>query len=289
MANLSPKEFFRQSLKSDSYFADEFINIYLLRPLAALVVWALYPTPVTPNAVTIFAVLLGFCSAWSYAVGTPSAVALGGVLIVLKDIFDDADGQLARAKKMYSRRGRFLDSIGDFLVDLAVFAAITYAIAQAYPVVDAILLGVAGLLGISLRVSYHVFYQVSFLHLEDRYKLNRISEEVTEKDLSGDPLTLGLQKIFVLIYGRQDRLTYRLDAWCKGKNFDEKTTAVWYSDNLALRLSGLMGFGTELFILGVCSWTNSLHLYLFINVFALNGIWLVNILYRKLSLAPNLK
>lgn len=289
MSRPGPGEFFRQSLKSDSYFADEIINIYLLRPLAGVIVWLLYPTPVTPNMVTIFAVLVGLCSAAAYAVSTPAAIALGGVLIVLKDIFDDADGQLARAKKQYSRRGRFLDSIGDFLVDLAVFAAIAFVVSSEISPLSALILGAAGLLGISLRVSYHVFYHVSFLHREDRYKLNRISEELTPEDLAGDRVALRLQKVFVLIYGWQDRLMYRLDAWCKGRNFDDATATVWYSDKLALRLSGLMGFGTELFILGICSWLNELRLYLLINVVALNGVWLANVAYRKFYLAPNLK
>src|SRR5882757_9574122 len=96
-----PIDFFKQSLKSEAYFSDEIINIYLLRPVAAGIVWLLYPTTVTPNQVTIIAVLVGFASACMYFPGSPAAIAVAGALIVLKDILDDADGQLARAKQMY--------------------------------------------------------------------------------------------------------------------------------------------------------------------------------------------
>jgi len=289
MSRPSPIQFFKQSLKSESYYADELVNIYLLRPVAAIIVWAIYSTRITPNQVTVIAIFIGLASATAYLFAAPAAVWIAGVLILAKDILDDADGQLARAKKIYSRRGRFLDSIGDFVVDWAVFSAITYTLCQTYPVISTILLGILSLTGITLRVSYHVYYQVSFLHLEERYALNRITEEITDEDRKGDPVALGLQKIFIMIYSRQDRLMYRIDRWCKGKNFDERLSVTWYADRFALRLSGLIGFGTELLILAICSWKNELHIYLFINVVLMNGIWLVNILYRRLILARNLK
>jgi phosphatidylglycerophosphate synthase len=289
MPKTDPVTFFKRSLKSNAYYADEIINIYLLRPVAALIVWFIYPTSITPNHVTLIAIMLGFASAFAYFVGTPAALIAAGLLIIAKDIFDDADGQLARAKQLYSRRGRFFDSIGDFIVDAAVFGAITYSVFLALPQIEVVVLGFLSLAGITLRVSYHVYYQASFLHLEEKYKLNRITEEITEEDRKGDPFALKLQKVFILIYGWQDRLMYGLDAWCKGKRFNQELVPAWYSDRLALRLSGLMGFGTELVILGICSMINQLHAYLLINVFLLNIIWLVNILYRKFILAPNLK
>ena len=211
MPRPDPLKYFRQSLKSDAYYADEAINIYVLRPLASVIVWMLYPTNVTPNQVTIVAILFGIQAAVIYTIGTPVAIAIAGSVILLKDIVDDADGQLARAKQLYSRRGRFLDSIGDFVVDVAVFTAITYIVYLAHPTFTTIVLGILSFWGITLRVSYHVYYQVSFLHLDDRYKLNRIAEEITEDDRAGDPVALRLQKVFVFLYGWQDRLICRID------------------------------------------------------------------------------
>jgi phosphatidylglycerophosphate synthase len=281
-------QFFKQSLKSDSFYADEIINIYLLRPLASAIVWLVYPTRITPNQITVAAILIGFVAAWLYSQSTTTAIALAGLSITLKDILDDADGQLARAKELYSRRGRFLDSIGDFLVNLAVFSAITWAVYQSTPSGWTILLGVLSLFGITLRVSYHVFYQVSFLHREDRYKLNRITEEITEEDLRGDPVALRLQRIFLVIYGWQDRFMYSIDAWCRRAVPDERLSD-WYSHRFGLRLSGLLGFGTEYAVLTICSLLNNLSLYLLLNVVIMNGVWVVNIVYRKMLLTRRLK
>lgn len=288
MSRPSPVAFFKQSLKSDAFYADEIINIYLMRPLAAVLVWVLYPTSITPNQVTIIAVLIGFSAAIVYTFGTPIAIGLAGLLATAKDIFDDADGQLARAKQLYSRRGRFLDSLGDVAVDIAIFSAITFVLYYSDSSPTTIILGIAGLFGITLRVSYHVYYQASFLHLEDHYKLNRIIERVTEEDKRGDPVALRLQILFNIVYGWQDRLMYRLDSWCKGKSFSEQHVKSWYADRTGLRISGLLGFGTEFALLTICSLLNALHVYLLLNVFLMNGILLLSVLYRRIILRPGL-
>ncbi len=288
MPRPGPATFFRQSLKSNSYFADELVNVYLLRPLAAVIVWVVYPTRITPNNVTVAAVVIGCIAGWFYSAGTAATTFIAGTLILLKDIVDDADGQLARAKQLYSRRGRFLDSIGDFFVDVIVFSGIGWSVYTAEPGAGGPILAFLGLAGITLRVSYHVFYQVSFLHTEKRYGLNRIVEEVTEEDRRGNRTDYILQKIFGAIYTWQDRLMLRIDTWCRGGKIRDGILATWYGDRLGLRMSGLLGFGTEISLLAVCSWFNAIETYLWLNLFLMNGVWVASVLYRKFYLTPNL-
>ena len=119
---------YKKSIKSE--LADELINTYMLRPMAGVIVSTLYNTSVTPNQVTIASILVGFAAAAIYLLGTPTAILIAGLFVTLKDILDSADGQLARAKQQNSRIGRFLDSIGDFIVDAAVFAAIGWILFQ---------------------------------------------------------------------------------------------------------------------------------------------------------------
>ena len=111
---------YRESIKSDK--SDELINTYLLRPIAGIIVWVLYYTPITPNQVTIASILSGIIASIFYLRGTAGSFIVAGLLITLKDILDSADGQLARAKTTTKWFGRFLDSIGDFIVNAAVFA-----------------------------------------------------------------------------------------------------------------------------------------------------------------------
>lgn len=277
---------YRSSLKSS--LSDELINTYLLRPIAGLIVWGLYYTPITPNQVTMASTLVGVLAAVFYLEGNAQATAVAGLCITLKDILDSADGQLARAKQQYSRIGRFLDSIGDFVVDVAVFGAIGWVLFVPNGDGWMLVMALLGLVGISLRVSYHVFYQASFLHLEKKYENNRVIEEIREEDKTGDAVVLRLQKIFQFIYGWQDRLILAIDNWCRDGRGDQQFLSRWYADTTGLRTSGLLGFGTELFLLMICSVMNQLELYLYLNLFLMNGILAVGILYRKVVLKRKL-
>jgi phosphatidylglycerophosphate synthase len=270
---------YKKTLKSR--LSDELINTYLLRPIAGFIVRILYSTRVTPNQVTVASTVAGLVAAGFYLQNEAGFTAMAGIFVTLKDILDSADGQLARAKQQYSRIGRFLDSIGDFVVDLAVFGAIGWVVYANTGNVWMIALSLAGLAGITLRVSYHVFYQSSFLHLEEQYQINRVTEEITEEDQSGDATTLTLQRVFQIIYGWQDRLMVGIDAWSKSDASDREFSIRWYSDPVGLRLSGLLGIGTELFLLMICSLLNALVTYLYLNLFLMNAILLASIVYRR--------
>lgn len=287
MANKTPYSY-KTSVKSD--VSDELINTYLVRPLAGLLVSVLYRTPITPNQVTVAATLVGLLSALLYSSGSVLLTVAAGILLWMKDLLDSADGQLARAKQLYSRSGRFLDSIGDFVVNAFVFAAITIVLFTQTGSVILIVLGIAGFAGITLRVSYHVFYQVSYLHLEESYALNRTSEEIREEDLRADRFTVRLQYVFQFLYGLQDRLMERLDSWCReGLPWTEDTPRQWFGDLIGLRMSGFLGMGTELFVLAVFSVMDQLEWYLYFNVCLQNGLWLATVLYRRTALASRLR
>ncbi len=276
---------YKNSVKSN--ISDELVNVYVQRPLAGIVVHAVYFTPITPNQLTIIAMLFGIVGG-IFLGATDRHLAAAALCFYLKDILDSADGQLARAKQLYSRRGRFLDSIGDYIVDLFLFGGVCASLLRngmGFPI--AFLISLTGFLGISLRVSYHVFYQTSYLHQGKKYKANRITEELREDDYDEDALTIRLQKTFFILYGWQDRLMKRLDLWSMGdiERRNESVKTRWYQDITGLRLGGFLGFGTEFVLLTVCLLLNSIQLYLFFTIIVLNCVWISTVLYRKIFLA----
>ncbi|MEO8166920.1 MAG: CDP-alcohol phosphatidyltransferase family protein, partial [bacterium] len=227
---------YSSSIKSTA--SDELINTYFIRPAAGLIVRLLYRTIISPNQVTIASTFVGFAAAVLYVGGTQAHNLAAGLLITLKDILDSADGQLARAKNQYSRRGRFMDSIGDFFVNAFVFAAISTALYESSHSVWNVIPGIVGFFSLTLRVSYHVFYQTAFLHLNDRYTVNRLTEEVREEDLRQDAITLRLQTIFQWLYGWQDSLMKKIDEWSRaGLTHSQSNDIDWYGNLPALRIS----------------------------------------------------
>lgn len=275
-----------KSLKSAR--SDELINTYVMRPIAGLLVRVLYPTPVTPNVVTVAATLSGLVAAAFYAPGGTTGTLAGAIFLWVKDLLDSADGQLARAKGMYSRAGRFLDSVGDLLVNASVFAAIAHALYLQTLLPAYFVFAAAAFLCTTLRISYHVFYQVSFLHLENSYALNRTNEAIQQVDLLADRFTLVLQRVYQFFYGWQDRAMLRLDSWCR-KDLAGDLSDLWYGDRTGLRLSGLLGMGTEIFVLVVFSLCDRLEMYLYVNLIIQNGVWLASVAYRRFVLAPSLQ
>ena len=94
---------------------------HLFRPLAHVVVLALAPLRVPPPAVVLLAAATGIAGAVELARGHLVVAAL---LVQLKTVLDNADGQLARLTGRVTAFGRYLDSECDLLVNAALFAAL---------------------------------------------------------------------------------------------------------------------------------------------------------------------
>ena len=96
------------------------VNRYIQDPIAKQIVRLLQNTPITPNQVTYFSVLLGFASGYAFSFASPASLFLGGILLEATLVLDCVDGQLARAKGMASEWGRLIDGIAGYFAYLAV-------------------------------------------------------------------------------------------------------------------------------------------------------------------------
>ena len=96
----------------------------VFRPLAQLVVAVLAPLRVPPPAVVLANAACALAAAVALARGQLVVAAL---LLQLKTLLDNADGQLARATGRVTVLGRYLDSESDLLTNAAIFAALGYA------------------------------------------------------------------------------------------------------------------------------------------------------------------
>ena len=118
---------YRKSVqKTEDKFIFQFLRIdkYVNRPLASLIVRAVYKTGVTPNQLTLMAFALGLAGAYSFSRGTPSAFLVGGLLAQASSIMDNADGMLARARNQMSEFGAqldiYLDRVNEFFLLICV-------------------------------------------------------------------------------------------------------------------------------------------------------------------------
>lgn len=113
---------YKKSLKMTEI--EEFFDLFFYRPLAFILVKIIYRTNITPNHLTVTAIVFGLSAGCVYAAGTHDACVLGALLFMLYNIVDCSDGQLARLKKNGTHAGRIIDGIADYISTAAVFTGL---------------------------------------------------------------------------------------------------------------------------------------------------------------------
>jgi phosphatidylglycerophosphate synthase len=134
----------------------KFVDIYVNRPLASLVVRMVYKTRVTPNGLTYFSSVVGLLGAFFFTRGTYLYFVLGGIMAQLCSIIDGADGMLARSKNMCSSYGSYLDLFFDRIVDFSLMVCIAIGAFKYYGNPDLLFLGVfaSGLYLLQINLFY---------------------------------------------------------------------------------------------------------------------------------------
>src|SRR5258708_12660167 len=93
----------------------EWVDIHFYRPLGIRLARALAGTRVSADEVTLWALVAGLIGGQLFLYSDRRLNALGFVVWVISDVFDSADGQLARLRGASTRFGRALDGISDSL------------------------------------------------------------------------------------------------------------------------------------------------------------------------------
>jgi len=99
---------------------------WVARPPAAVVVYALRATPITPNQVTFVSAVIAAsaCAMFALLPGHAWLVAAAAVF-ELSFVLDCADGQLARLRKKASPLGHLLDFLMDELKAMLLYGCVT--------------------------------------------------------------------------------------------------------------------------------------------------------------------
>lgn len=139
----------RQALAFKNLDVEEFLDILLHRPLAALIAVAVTYCPfvITPNQISLAGLIPGLAAAaliWDvlgcsgewlgqYVKYGDYGLAYAGFLIFFWTVTDCADGQVARLCRRGTRTGRVLDGFIDAIIVVAVYLALGVGLGkQAY-------------------------------------------------------------------------------------------------------------------------------------------------------------
>ena len=131
---------------------------WVARPPAAVVVYLLKNTPITPNQVTFLSVvfaaiacaILILLPGWTWLV-------VASLVYEFSFVLDCADGQLARLRKIASPAGHLLDFLMDELKAMLVYGAVAVRLWRATGDVRLLLVGLAGLFCLAAGISLTSF------------------------------------------------------------------------------------------------------------------------------------
>jgi archaetidylinositol phosphate synthase len=155
----------------------------VFRPLAHPLVLGFARLRLPPPVVVLAAGAAGLAGAVALGRGSLLAAAL---LIQLKTLLDNADGQLARLTGRITAFGRYLDSEVDLLVNAALFAALGLTAGQAA-------LTLAGFLALTSVLSLN-------------FNAERLSRAAVAEPEAHGRATALLRRVYGLLYAPQDRL-----------------------------------------------------------------------------------
>jgi len=109
---------------------EELLDLIFYRPLAFIFVKIIYPTNITPNQITTIALIFGITSGILYVFNSHFYLIIAAVLLIIHDVLDCSDGQLARLKKNGTFSGRILDGVSDYFVAVALYLGIGFGFAS---------------------------------------------------------------------------------------------------------------------------------------------------------------
>jgi phosphatidylglycerophosphate synthase len=236
---------------SRRYFNISVIWIFYRSAVLRLLYWLRVPH----ELVTLTSIGSGLLSALMFYQGKLIPAA---ILLHLKDVFDACDGGLARLTGRGHLIGRYLDSLGDFLVLTSVVIAISlhaYSLGQPYYLAW----GVAALFSLFIQCSFFNFYQIAYVEQYGIDSLNSKRDEASRDDLDvgalSGPARLLLKLLrfaYIVVYSWQDKLVAAVDnALLKRCVICPKRD--WYGDKALMVLQSPLCFGTHIFVLIVCA------------------------------------
>jgi len=275
---------YRKSLKMKE--VEEIPDLLFYRPLAFLLVRVIYKTEITPNQISLTAIVMGILAGYFYSLGQPVYFTVGALFFLAFNILDCSDGQLARLKKNGTPVGRIIDGISDYIATVAVYLGILFGFSLRSDdhFYWFIMLALAGISNI-IHGIFVDFYRTRFIdYLRGRSTFdNDIEEFEKEYESIKHQKSKILERIVLLIYFRYSTLQRFLVARKKRTRSFITTPEEYFRKNrYIIRLWLLIGPTAQVTTIIVCSLFNRFDIFIWIVVGAFNSLALILWIAQKI-------
>ena len=238
-------EKYRATLKSAE--TEDWLDLHVIRPFCYYCAVFFAKFDIHPNTVTIWSMIIGAASAWFFAQGSfvygdnaHGDTTLGLIyniiaiiLLMIADVLDCTDGQLARMTGKKSRMGRILDGVAGFAWFIPIYHVLVYRfylhhdiefsllgiadtqqnvwIATAVVYALGLIAGIAGLAGQQRLADYYIQVHLFFLkgekgaELDNSKRQQEIYDQMTPETHSW--VERYFQKTYIGYTKKQERAT----------------------------------------------------------------------------------
>ena len=271
---------FKRSLKTID--SEEVLDLVIFRPISFILVKLIYPTNITPNQISIVALIFGILTGILYGFATPEFFIFASASFFICNTLDCMDGQLARLKKNGTKIGRVIDGFIDYITSISVFLGI--GIAMTIITGDALYSWAMTIgAGVSKALQNMFFDHYRNMYLEYVYhKTSSLEEEIEEYSLEKERLKSinghHIEKLLISLY-----LAY--------SNFQKNSTNHIQLDvtpdeyksknKLLIRLWSWIGSTTHMVVLIIFSLMNRIDLYLIFSIALGNLIFIILLIWQK--------
>jgi hypothetical protein len=153
-------------LSHKGHAIEEWVDLHFFRPIGIRIARALLRTGISADQVTLWSLVIGLVAGHLFAYRDRWTNGIGFVLFIVSDIFDSADGQLARLRGTSTRLGRVLDGASDSLRFINLYFHLIYRLIQSgfwWP--GAFLLAMAAGLAHTYQAAAVDFVRNAFLYI----------------------------------------------------------------------------------------------------------------------------
>lgn len=202
---MAKKETLAATFKSQD--TEEWLDIHFTRPLGLL--WARFFNyfNIHPNVVTILSIILGVAAAVFFYFDELWLNAIGILLLIWANLYDSADGQLARMTGKKTRWGRILDGFAGDVWFFAIYFSLSLRLTPEWGVWIWLLSAFAGFVCHARQCQLADYYRnihLYFLKGEGGSELDN-SRKLTDEFQSLSWKTDGAWKLFLFFYRNYTR------------------------------------------------------------------------------------
>lgn len=277
------------TLKSED--TEEWLDLQFTRPIGYYLAYAYHRIKVTPNGVTLISIILGIGAGICFYSSQLEINFIGMLLLILANLHDSADGQLARLTGKSTRIGRILDGVAGDLWFITIYISLCLRLSSMHPNIwiVAIIAGISHVIQAAMA-DYHRNIHLLFVYGRSRSEIEcsaDIERRIKELSFKHAPLSIIALYIYKNYTKLQEFFSPQLQKLIKqikleyGETIPQQLSTLFRIKNRHLmKYTNILTFNTRMIILFISLLIEQPELYFYSEITIFN-LLLLYMIYKQ--------